>query len=92
MNWKEKLTMLPERMRGGVERYIERGIEPGDFLSAVIRNNLKEAVGRADDENANLLAVYVRYFYSHAPYQCWGSPERFKAWIDRGGLNGKVAD
>lgn len=89
MNWKEKLTMLPERMRGGVERYIEHGIPPGDFLTAVLCNDLCGAVGRADDENVKLLDVYVRYFYSHAPHQCWGSHERFRAWINHGGLNGR---
>lgn len=74
---------IPERMWGGIERYIEQGMVPGDFLSAVICNDLQEAVGRSDDENINLLAVYIAYFYNVAPSQCWGSPEKMKAWIQR---------
>ena len=42
---------IPDYMMDGVERYIEQGIEPGDFLSAIITNNLSEAVRRADDEH-----------------------------------------
>ncbi len=37
---------LPQTLRGGVYRYIEYGVLPGDFLIAVITNNLKEACAR----------------------------------------------
>ena len=74
---------IPERMRGAISRYIELGIAPGDFLSAVICNNLSEAVGRADDENIELLPQYVAYFYNEAPEECWGSQEKMQAWIKK---------
>ena len=35
-------------MIGGLERWIDHHIEPGDFLCAVLENDLKEACGRAD--------------------------------------------
>lgn len=72
---------IPERMHGGIMRYVEQGIEPGDFLSAVICNNLRGAVGCADDENIRLLPVYVAYFYNETPSGCWGSPARFYSWM-----------
>ena len=72
---------IPERMMGGIQRYIEQGIPPGSFLTAVICNDLKEAVGRADGENLRQLPAYVSYFYNDAPSACWGSPEKYEAWL-----------
>lgn len=74
---------IPQRMMPGIRRYIEQGIEPGGFLTAVICNDLKEAVGRADDENLRNLPAFVSYFYNDVPSTCWGSPERFSAWLAR---------
>lgn len=84
-NWRR----VPERMRGGIIRYIERGIPPGDFLQAVIRNDLREACQRADDENQSLLFDYVFVLYNYAPVGSWGSPQNYKEWIERGGINGR---
>lgn len=75
---------IPERMHGGIIRYIENRTSPGSFLMAVILNDLKEACAYADDENAGLLHVYVSFFYNRAPSQCWGSPERVTAWLNNG--------
>ena len=72
---------IPERMMGGIQRYVEQHIPPGDFLSAVISNNLREAYGRADEENLANLPAYVAYFYNEAPSNCWGSPERLREWL-----------
>jgi len=79
---------IPERMWGGLLRYLIVGVPPGDFLAAVIRNDLKDAVGRADDENVRLLAEYVRIFYNYTPRQAWGSKENMDSWISTGGLAG----
>ena len=72
---------IPERMHGAITRYIERRIAPGNFLTAVICNDLREAVHRADDENIKLLPAYVSYFYNEAPSPCWGSREKMNEWI-----------
>ena len=72
---------IPDRMMGAVRRYIEDGTPPGDFLTAVIRNDLKEACGRADEENIGNLPAYVAYFYNEAPASCWGSPEKMRDWM-----------
>ncbi len=73
---------IPERMMPGIQRYIEERILPGNFLTAVICNNLKHAVMYADDENIRNLPAYASYFYSKAPIECWGSEEKMKAWIN----------
>jgi len=74
---------IPERMMDGIRLYIDRGIEPGSFLTAIICNDLREAVGRADDENIGNIPAFVSYFYNEAPSPCWGSPERMDAWVAR---------
>lgn len=74
---------IPDRMMGGLKRYVEHGIEPGSFLMAVLRNDLHDAVGRADDENIRNLPAYVSYLYNEAPSPCWGSPEKVQAWLAR---------
>ena len=66
-------SKLPERMHGGIRRYIEHGIPPGHFLTAIICNDLREACARADEENRGLLFEYVGFFYNHAPIGCCSS-------------------
>ena len=39
----------------------------GSFLTAVVENNLDEAVGKADSVNVRALPIYVKYFYNYAP-------------------------
>lgn len=72
---------IPERMMGGIKRYVEHGIEPGSFLTAIIQNDLKTAVAHADNENMQNLPAYVSYFYNECPLACWGSPHKMEAWI-----------
>jgi hypothetical protein len=74
-------SKLPGHIQGGVQRYIEKRIEPGSFLSAVICNDLREACAYADDINRHRLFDIVSWFYCEAPGNCWGSPEKFLAWL-----------
>ena len=71
---------IPDYMRGGLIRYVLHGISPGGFLSAVLSNDLREAVGRADETNQQALVHYVRFLYNYAPVGCWGSAKRFEEW------------
>ena len=71
---------IPDRMMGGLQRWIELGVPPGNFLSAVLTNDLAKACGRADDENIENLPAYIVYLYNEAPSQCWGSVEKVQAW------------
>lgn len=71
---------LPEGLRGGARRWIENGIQPGDFLSAVISNDLREACGRADAENQVLLLSIVSWWYNEAPFGSWGNLAKAQNW------------
>lgn len=71
---------IPEYMHGRIVRFYENGILPGDFLTAVIDNDLKEAAGRADSTNINCLKNYVMWFYNFAPGGTWGFPGATDKW------------
>jgi hypothetical protein len=81
---------LPEWSHESLVLYLELGVSPGDFLSAVLSNDLKGAVQRADDESRSLLCHYVAWLYDVAPAGSWGSPERVAAWRTAGGFAGKA--
>ncbi len=74
---------IPKRMMGGISRYINQGVLPGEFLQAVICNDLREACGKADDENIANLPAYVAYFYNEVPANCWGSRKTMQEWVQR---------
>jgi len=77
---------IPDYMRPALDRYVREGLAPGDFLRAVLCNDLVEAAGRADGNNARNLVAYVGFMYNVMPSGCWGSPENVKAWIEQRGL------
>ena len=81
-------SKLPHHMQDGMKLYIEEGIEPGSFMSAVLCNDLMEACNRADHVNIERLRDYASFLYNHAPRSCYGSREIFSKWIGHGGLNG----
>lgn len=72
---------VPEHIRGGLCRYINEGVPAGDFLTAVLSNDLREALGRADDINRAMLFATVSWLHCEAPSRCWGNPDRVKLWV-----------
>lgn len=81
-------SALPGHMQHGARLYIERGIRPGSFLTAVICNDLFTTMEKADDINRHRLLDWCSFFYNEAPSDCYGSPEKFAAWCGHGGLSG----
>jgi len=72
---------IPVYMRSGIANYVLRGIEPGSFVKAVLQNDLRCAILRADDINQHLLPDYVRFMCNYLPSAAWGSFEKYNAWI-----------
>jgi len=79
---------IPERMRPGLIRYRDKGVIPGDFLQAIICNNLVRAAGRADGENLGNLPAYANWLYNHLPLVAYGSEESMERWNEEGGSEG----
>ena len=75
--------MIPQHLKDSFDRYVSHGILPGGFLTAVLENNLTEAVGRADTHNLANIRGIVAYAYNEIPADCWGSPEKIDVWINR---------
>jgi len=81
----DTLYYIPSRMMSGIQRYVKKHTPPGSFLQAVIQNNLRKAVARADKENLANLPAFISYFYNEAPPSCWGSPEAYELWLSSQG-------
>lgn len=79
-------SIIPHYMQKGITEYVLHGRKPGDFLCALLKNDLMGAAGRADGGNIHLLGEYAKLLYNHVPYGCYGSEENFDAWIEQGGL------
>lgn len=72
---------IPDYMHEGILNYVENRVKPGHFLTAIITNDLRNAVFHADSTNLNLIKNYVQWFYNHPPSPCWGSVEKMEAWL-----------
>jgi len=74
-------NLLPAHIRGGMKRYIEDGIQPGNFLTAVICDKLVESFAQADDVNIACMFEIAGFMYNEAPSVCRGSKEKMEAWM-----------
>lgn len=72
---------LPEHMQDAMRLYMERGIEPGSFLAAVLCNDFMGAIGHADSINAVRLRDYAIWLHNYAPPASFGSREKYAAWV-----------
>ena len=72
---------IPPGIQGGIKNYLQRRKRPGGFLSAVIRNDLREAFLRADNHSLRELKNIVLWFYWNAPAVSWGSSEAMEEWL-----------
>jgi len=73
--------LIPGHMQSGLYHYITKGIAPGGFLMAVLENNLRNAVGQADQVNIRAIPEYIQFLYNYAPSGCWGSEEKVDKWL-----------
>jgi hypothetical protein len=77
----DKYPLIPSYMYEGIINYVVHHIKPGHFLSAVIQNDLKEAVASTDNENQEAIVSYVKFFYNDTPGDCWGSKQNYNEWL-----------
>lgn len=72
---------IKPEIRRALNDYAEHGIPVGSFLTAVLSNDLMQAIGRADDGNRATLWQICGYIHNEMPSPCHGSLEAVKAWI-----------
>lgn len=92
--WRDRLASrmnherIPLYMHGGFLNYVIQGVPPGAFLQAVFKNDLMDALKRADNNNLSILHLYGSVMYNHAPRGCYGSLGAYENWIGNRGLVG----
>ncbi len=74
-------NLIPEHMIAEMQRYMERGVKPGDFLTALLSNDLMGVASTAGRANRYLLPDYYSWLYRYAPSSSFGSPEAVNKWI-----------
>ena len=77
----EAFSKLPPTTQETLAAYIDKRRPTGDFLRAVLENNLFVAMHRADMHNRFALFEICSYIYNYAPMTCWGSPEVVDKWL-----------
>jgi hypothetical protein len=62
--------------------YVKYHKPVGNFLKAVLQNDLRTAVCNADPDSYAALREIVLWVHNEAePGHCWGSPEAYTKWI-----------
>jgi len=77
---------IPNHTFDSINSYVYGKIPPGDFLYAVLCNNLKESIMHADDKNIRALPDIVKYLYNKCPAICWGNEEKVANWLDNNAI------
>lgn len=76
---------LPAHLLAGLLAYAGFDGSPrtptGDFLRAVLSNNLMRAYMHADEVSTAAMRDIVTFVYNRLPSESWGSPERYAAWL-----------
>ena len=75
---------VPPHIQCGIDRYVMMRAQPGSFLSAVMENNLKDAVLNADDSALTNLHAVVIFVVNVLPAGIQGSPDKVNAWLAGG--------
>ncbi len=73
-------SMLPDHMQQVARDYVENFVMPGDFLQAVLRNDLVAAFGRADWTNIQAMQQWASWLYNECPSTAWGSMDKVEKW------------
>jgi hypothetical protein len=81
--WIERLAAhrVPAHLHGGLLVYFEDHLPPGDGLLAILENDLRQTLNRADPDTLAGLVNIVSFLMNEAPAEAWGSPALVRAWL-----------
>lgn len=74
---------LPDETIAALELYRTKGLPPGEFLQAILSNDLKRAVSEGLSDERETIAQVVAWAHGNLPTQAWGSEGAVEEWIDR---------
>lgn len=78
----EFYSAIPEMTMAALRAYRDERRPTGDFLYAVLRNDLMDAVSRADEENLAAIGVICTFVRCQMPAVAHGSRERVQEWME----------
>lgn len=81
-DWSDSDRDVPEHTQEMLENYVVHGLYPGSFGYGLLTNDLCTAVNSADATNASRLKAIVTSLFYALPADCWGNPEKVKAWSE----------
>jgi len=73
-------SKIPEVVLDGLYRFVEHGTPSGHFLTAVLVNDLFEAICRGDKESLVALPELVTFIHCEVPSICYKTRERVDRW------------
>jgi len=76
----DEYSVIPERTMAVMKAYAFEHQPTGSFLRACFSNDLKGAIGIADDKNFPALKKIICWIVNVAPFECQGSREKCAAW------------
>lgn len=71
---------IPNDLLNELIAYGKQGKKPGQFVSAVISNQLMQAFARADEETQKAMPQIVKFICNQMPIGCYGSVNNFQEW------------
>jgi hypothetical protein len=83
-----RYDLVPPHMRDSIREHIENGRPTGDFLTALLSNDLMSAVRHADDVNRSWLRGWTDWLLRYAPLGSYGSAANVTRWKRHRGLDG----
>lgn len=88
----EGVGVVPRHLLEGLMAHVVHGRAVGGFLTAVLSNDLMEAMGRADLVSTAHLHDLVSVCYNVIPRECWRTPGNVTRWQEAGGWEGTYPD
>ena len=70
-----------EETKNAIDNYVQHGVRPGSFVEAILMNDLKGSVLRADAANRQCLPALVTFLMNAVPSDAWGSKRGVNRWI-----------
>ena len=75
--------LVPDHLWLGLTHYFIDRTRTGDFLAALLSNDLMLAVGRADDQSFAALPRLCQFLHNFAPPRSHGSRAAVDAWLEQ---------
>jgi hypothetical protein len=71
---------IPAPIRIELTAWVQDGVWPGDFLVAVLSNDLLATVAFEDQFDSKYMKALCVFIYNHMPVDSWGSPKKLRDW------------